>query len=156
LPTLDLVTFVCVLVVCSLSVFCQTRFAARELSTALFPAFFGAGFDGAVGLPIGTPLSFAAPLKGGRGGGGRALLLSGKEEWVKDPWAPQVDGASSVKGDRETPASDGAGKGGKRLVQLLHLLHLSPADEWPLPRCCHPRRADKRHLCQAAGQGSGL
>jgi hypothetical protein len=154
----------------------QTRFAARELSTAMFPAFFGAGFAGSVGLPVGTPLSMAGPVVDSTGnhvGGRRALLLSGKEHWLKDPWAPQVDEhpissgllppsvakfpqQGATAGPGSSPASMTSTGNNKRLVQLLHHLNMSQADEWPLPRCCHPRRSDKQHLCRATGQGSGL
>lgn len=153
----------------------ETRFAARELSAALFPAFFGAGFAASVGLPLGTPLNMAGPMvstSSGHAGGRRALLLSGKEHWLEDPWAPQMDEHPSSGplppsvaktnlqeargGHASFPLSSTSQGSNKRLVQLLHHLNMSPADEWPLPRCCHPRRSDKQHLCRATGQGAGL
>ena len=140
----------------------EARLAGRTVATSLFPDFFEGRFARLVGLPQGTPLSLGrpAPSRGasanGKGRERRKLLLTGKEPWLRD-WtarsveaedgsfaAAQPQGASgeavSAVSTKSTPD--------RRLLKLLSYLNVAPADEWPLPRCCHPRREDRRHVCR--------
>jgi hypothetical protein len=88
----------------------------------------------------------------------RHLLLTGEEAWLKQ-WSEPI---SETEGS--TPMPNHHNHGGilgkkeplhrpltsKELPQqrkMLTLLGLSPLDEWPPPRCCHPKRSDRRHVC---------
>ena len=55
------------------------------------------------------------------------------------------DGGSGGGGGTTSDASRA------RLVRLLAHLQMSPVDEWPLPRCCHPRKEDRRDVCYTRG-----
>jgi hypothetical protein len=89
----------------------------------------------------------------------RHLLLTGEEAWLKQ-WSEPI---SETKGSRTPIPNHDHGLPGKMIEEPLHrpltskelpqqrkmltLLGLSPLDEWPPPRCCHPKRSDRRHVC---------
>jgi len=75
------------------------------------------------------PVMFAAAAASGKGKGGG--FVGG------------VRGSESLAMTSKPDAAD------KKLMRLVFHLDISPADEWPLPRCCHPRKADRRHVCSA-------
>jgi hypothetical protein len=112
-----------------------------------------------VGLDAERGHAPTAAAKAGR----RSLLLTGKESWLTDWAAPtpevQHHGLGSAPLPAERAGGSGASDGGDPAlssgrplgsalaVRLVSRLNVSPCEEWPLPRCCHPRRADRRHVC---------